>query len=80
MLLPAPFGPKNPKISPSYTSKEILSIALKSPNFFVNESTSIACNVKSDFHNYNLITNLKYWKLKLFRFYHLKAISVDDWQ
>jgi hypothetical protein len=57
-----------------------LSIALKSPNFFVNESTSIACNVKSDFHNYNLITNLKYWKLKLFRFYHLKAISVDDWQ
>src|SRR5579864_6755319 len=32
---PAPFGPRNPKISPGATSSEILSTATKSPNFFV---------------------------------------------
>jgi len=36
--------------------KEILSTALKSPNFFVSESTSIASNIRTDFFNYNLIT------------------------
>jgi hypothetical protein len=35
--------------------KEILSTALKLPNSFVSESTSIAFNTKADFFNYNLI-------------------------
>jgi len=32
-----------------------LSTALKSPNFFVSESTFIASNARVDFFNYNLI-------------------------
>lgn len=32
VVLPAPFGPKSPKISPSWTSKEVLETAVKSPN------------------------------------------------
>jgi hypothetical protein len=31
VVLPAPFGPRNPKISPSLTSKSIASTALTSP-------------------------------------------------
>src|ERR1700682_2531147 len=40
--LPAPFGPSNPKISPSLTLKETSSTAVKSPYFFTMCSTSIA--------------------------------------
>src|SRR5580704_678166 len=36
--LPAPFGPRNPKISPRVTSSETLSTATKSPNFLVRFS------------------------------------------
>ena len=36
----------------------MLSTALKSPNSFVRESTSIAFNIRSDFFNYNLIANV----------------------
>jgi len=35
VVLPAPFGPKNPNISPFLTLKEILSTAVKPLNFFV---------------------------------------------
>src|SRR5260370_42001732 len=42
VVLPAPFGPSSPKISPSSTLKRTWSTATKSPNRFVNPSTSIA--------------------------------------
>lgn len=35
VLLPAPFAPRKPKISPSRTLSDILSTAMKSPNFLV---------------------------------------------
>lgn len=35
VVLPAPFGPKSPKISPSLKEKEILLTAVKPPNFLV---------------------------------------------
>ena len=40
--LPAPLGPSSPKISPSRTSKEIPSTAVKSPKRFVSSRTSMA--------------------------------------
>src|SRR5271156_6476562 len=36
--LPAPLGPRNPKISPGATSMETLSTATKSPNFLTRLS------------------------------------------
>ena len=39
---PAPLGPSNPKISPSFTLKETSSTAVKSPYFLTMCSTSIA--------------------------------------
>src|ERR1700680_157408 len=36
--LPAPFGPRKPKISPRFTSSETLSTATKSPNRLVRRS------------------------------------------
>src|SRR5690242_17144061 len=36
VVLPAPFAPRKPKISPLCTSKEIWSTAVKSPNCLVN--------------------------------------------
>ena len=41
VVFPAPFGPSKPKISHSLTSNEMLSTAVKSPNFFVRFFTSI---------------------------------------
>jgi len=38
---PAPLAPRNPKISPSFTSNEMWSTAVKSPNRFVSPSTRI---------------------------------------
>jgi ABC-type Na+ transport system ATPase subunit NatA len=52
-----PNGAGNPKISPSSTVKEMLSTALKLPNFFVSEFTSIAFNNEKGFWNYNFIPN-----------------------
>jgi hypothetical protein len=49
VLFPAPLGPRNPKISPSFTVKEILSTALELPNSFVSEFTSIAFNNEKGF-------------------------------
>ena len=42
VVLPAPFGPNSPKISPSFIAKEILSTAVKSSNFFVKFFISIS--------------------------------------
>ena len=56
VLLPAPFGPRNPKISPSWTLSEILSTAFIFPNFFDNESISIDDNNWKHFCNYKLLT------------------------
>jgi hypothetical protein len=41
VLLPAPFGPKNPKISPTFTEKEISFTAITLPNDFVRDFVSI---------------------------------------
>jgi hypothetical protein len=35
-VLPAPLGPRNPKLSPGATSKSIASTAVNSPNRFVS--------------------------------------------
>src|SRR5512142_1037116 len=40
--LPAPLGPSSPNVSPSATSKEIPSTAVKSPKRFTSPCTSIA--------------------------------------
>jgi hypothetical protein len=41
VLFPAPLGPKNPKISPFSTEKEISFTAIVSPNDFVRDFVSI---------------------------------------
>src|SRR5690242_1099468 len=41
VVFPAPFGPRNAKISPRCTSNDTLSTAVKSPNFFTSFSTRI---------------------------------------
>ena len=43
VLFPAPFGPKKPTTSPSFTVKLISSTATKPPYFFVTFFTSITC-------------------------------------
>jgi len=43
VVLPAPLGPKNAKISPLRTEKEMLFTAIKSLNFLVRFSTTIIC-------------------------------------
>jgi hypothetical protein len=45
VLLPAPFGPKKPTISPFATSKLRLLIAVTPAYFFVSRSTLIMKNV-----------------------------------
>src|SRR5688572_30724539 len=42
VVFPAPFGPRNPKISPSSTSKVTWSTATNSPNIRVKPGTSTA--------------------------------------
>ena len=42
VVFPAPFAPRNPKISPRFTRKEIWSTAVKWPKHLVNWSTSMA--------------------------------------
>ncbi len=49
VVFPAPFGPRNPKISPSGTLKEMLSTAVMVPNRFVNPLTAIT-SVQFLFH------------------------------
>jgi len=48
VVLPAPFGPRNAKISPSFTLNETLSTALKPLNSFVRFFTSIAFAILPD--------------------------------
>ena len=36
LVLPAPFGPRKPKLSPAATSKSMASTAVNSPNFLVS--------------------------------------------
>jgi hypothetical protein len=45
VLLPAPFGPRKPTISPFATSKLRLLIAVTPANFFVSRSTLIMKDV-----------------------------------
>ena len=41
VVLPAPFGPSKPNISPRLTAKEVLFTAMKSPNLRTRSRTSI---------------------------------------
>ena len=45
VVLPAPFGPSSPKISPRLTEKETWSTAVKSPNFRTRSVTSMTTSV-----------------------------------
>jgi len=45
VVFPAPLAPRNPNISPFSTSKEILSTAVKAPNFFVKATAVITFSV-----------------------------------
>ena len=47
VVLPAPFGPKNPRTSPSGTKNETLATASLSTNRFVNPSTSITSHLQT---------------------------------
>ena len=53
--LPAPFGPKNPNISLSLISKEILSTAVKDPYFLV----TFVIFIMIASHDYNKIITFK---------------------
>jgi hypothetical protein len=56
VLLPAPLGPKNPKISPFSTEKEMSFTATKSPNDFVRDFVSIEYNNLNCGGNYKLLS------------------------
>ena len=49
VVLPAPFGPSNPKISPRVTLNDVSSTAVKSPNFLTRFSTTITGLLSSPF-------------------------------
>jgi len=56
VLFPAPLGPKNPKISPFSTEKEISLTATRSPNDFVRDLVSIEYNDLISSENYKLLS------------------------
>ena len=56
VLLPAPLGPKNPKISPFSTEKEMSLTATKSPNDFVRDFGSIEYFNLISSGNYKLLS------------------------
>jgi hypothetical protein len=79
VLLPAPFGPKNPKISPSFTLKEMSSTAFRSPKDFDRDFVSIEYNTLIGNFNYKLLSvfvcsilkkNLKADRI----FFHMKGL------
>src|ERR1700732_5076339 len=45
VVLPAPLAPRKPKISPGFTSKEILLTAMKSPNCLVRSLQTMALSM-----------------------------------
>ena len=55
VLFPAPLGPKNPKISPVFTEKEISFTAVTSPNDFVRDFVSMEYNDLIAAFNYKLL-------------------------
>ena len=55
VLLPAPLGPKNPKISPSFTENVTSFTAVTSPNDFVRDLVSIEYNALIAIVNYKLL-------------------------
>ena len=56
VLLPAPFGPRNPNISPSSTVKEIPSTAVTEPNDFERDWVSTEFNALKSLLNYKLLS------------------------
>jgi len=55
VLLPAPLGPRNPKISPFSTENEISFTAIVSPNDFVRDFVSMEYNTLIAVSNYKLL-------------------------
>ena len=55
VLLPAPLGPRKPKISPFSTDNEISFTAITSPNDLVRDFVSIEYNTLIAFSNYKLL-------------------------
>lgn len=58
VLLPAPLGPKNPKISPSSTEKETSFTAITLPNDFVRDSVLMEYNILIAIVNYKLLSSI----------------------
>src|SRR5687768_15794265 len=48
VVLPAPFGPRNPKISPAFTAKLTAFTAVKSPKLLVRPSTAMDRSTAAD--------------------------------
>jgi len=66
VLLPAPFGPRNPKISPDSTANEMSFTAVTVPNDFERDLVSTEYNT--------LIAYLNY-KLQAFRSHFIKNLK-----
>ncbi|MDT4884333.1 hypothetical protein FQZ97_1204640 [compost metagenome] len=59
VVLPAPFAPRKPKISPAYTSKVISLVAMKSPKRLVSLSVFITTSLVISIHQiYKAIFNV----------------------
>src|SRR3990172_10276146 len=54
---PEPLGPRNPKISPFFTEKVILSTAVKSPKRFSRFSTEMASGLFTDPSGMEMVMN-----------------------
>src|SRR5947199_5447442 len=48
VVLPAPFGPRNAKISPAFTAKDTSRTAVMSPNVFTSRSTRMMAAIRCD--------------------------------
>ena len=59
VVLPAPLGPRNPNIVPSSTVKEIVSTAVRLPNFLTRFSTLIM-------DNYLIPLSLVFWYMPVY--------------
>jgi len=79
VLFPAPLGPKNPKISPFFTEKEISFTAIRSPKDLVRDFVSIEYNNSISFGNYKLLSigskiNHKKFKKSILRTKYMKGL------
>src|SRR5688572_13032174 len=62
VVLPAPFGPRKPKISPVLTSKLTAFTAVNSPNVFVRPSTSMDLLDGINAHQRRFLAEMQSWQ------------------